>query len=77
MFKVLLGQVQRISFVYESNTLYDIRDLMKFRNTNSAFGLDGECITEVNGSELTIIRKCGEYSSILKANLKTYEFSIN
>ncbi|MDR3598814.1 MAG: sucrose phosphorylase, partial [Clostridium sp.] len=54
----------------------DIRDLMKFRNTNSAFGLDGECITEVNGSELRITRKCGEHVAVLKADLKTHEFAI-
>ena len=54
----------------ERKIVNDIRDLMKFRNTNPAFGLDGECITEVNGSEITIIRKCGEYSSTLKAEFK-------
>jgi len=54
----------------------DIRDLMKLRNTNEAFGLDGECITEVNSNELVITRKCGEHTAILKANLKTHDFTI-
>ncbi|EKQ57091.1 MAG: hypothetical protein A370_01279, partial [Clostridium sp. Maddingley MBC34-26] len=55
----------------------DIRDLMKFRNTNPAFGLDGECITEVNDNKLVITRKCGEHVAVLKADLKTYEFSVS
>jgi len=54
----------------------DIRDLMKFRNNNPAFGIDGECITEVNGSKLIITRKCRENTAILKADLKTYDFNI-
>jgi len=54
----------------------DIRDLMKFRNTNPAFGLDGECITEVNDNELIITRKYGKHTAILKANLKTHDFTI-
>ncbi len=54
----------------------DIRDLMKLRNSNAAFGLSGECITEVNGNEFTIIRTCGEHKAILKANLKTHDFTI-
>jgi len=54
----------------------DIRDLMKLRNTNEAFGLDGKCITEVNGNEFIITRKCGEHTAILKANLKTHDFTI-
>ena len=54
----------------------DIRDLMKLRNSNEAFGLSGECITEVNGNEFTIIRTCGEHKAILKANLKTHDFTI-
>ena len=54
----------------------DIRDLMKLRNSNAAFGLDGECITEVNGNEFIITRKCGEHTVILKANLKTHDFTI-
>ena len=54
----------------------DIRDLMKLRNSNTAFGLDGECITEVKGNELIITRKCREHTAILKANLKTHDFAI-
>jgi len=49
---------------------------MKFRNTNPAFGLDGECITEVNDNELIITRKYGKHTAILKANLKTHDFTI-
>ena len=52
----------------------DIRDLMKFRNSNKAFGLDGKCIAEVNGNELIITRTCGEHKTVLKANLKTHDF---
>ena len=54
----------------------DIRDLMKLRNTNPAFGLDGSCITEVNGNEIIITRECGQYKATLKANLKTHDFTI-
>lgn len=54
----------------------DIRDLMEFRNNNHAFGLEGECITEVDGSKIVITRKCGEHITILKADLKTHEFTI-
>ncbi|NRY59581.1 sucrose phosphorylase [Clostridium beijerinckii] len=54
----------------------DIRDLMKFRNSNPAFGLDGECITKVNGSQLVITRKCGNHTAVLKADLKSYVFTI-
>ena len=49
---------------------------MKLRNTNEAFGLDGKCITEVNGNAFTIIRTCGGYTAILKADLKTHDFTI-
>ena len=49
---------------------------MELRNSHKAFGLDGECITEVNGSKISITRKCGEFSLILKADLKTYDFII-
>ena len=49
---------------------------MKLRNSNTAFGLDGECITEVKGNELIITRKCREHTAILKANLKTHDFAI-
>jgi sucrose phosphorylase len=54
----------------------DIRNLMKFRNSNKAFGLDGKCVTEVNGNELIITRTCGEHKAVLKADLKTHEFTI-
>ena len=54
----------------------DIRDLMKFRNSNKAFGLDGKCITEVSGNEFIITRTCGEYKAVLKADLKTHDFTI-
>ena len=54
----------------------DIRDLMKLRNTNEAFGLDGKCITEVDGNAFTIIRTCGEHKAVLKADLKTHDFTI-
>ena len=60
----------------ERKIVNDIRDLMKFRNTNPAFGLDGECTTEVNGNEITITRKCGEHTAVLKADLKTHDFTI-
>jgi sucrose phosphorylase len=56
--------------------LHDIRDLMKLRNANPAFGLDGECITEVDGSKLIITRKCNEHTVVLKADLKIHEFTI-
>ena len=54
----------------------DIRELMELRNSRQAFGLDGECITETHGSDLIITRKCGEYSLTLKADLKSYDFTI-
>ena len=54
----------------------DIRELMELRNSHKAFGLDGECITESNGSKLIIMRKCGEHSLTLKADLKSYDFII-
>ncbi|MBS4842865.1 MAG: sucrose phosphorylase [Clostridium sp.] len=54
----------------------DIRELMELRNSHKAFGLDGECITETHGSDLIITRKCGEYSLTLKADLKSYDFTI-
>ena len=54
----------------------DLRQLMELRNSHKAFGLDGECITESYGSKISITRKCGEYSLSLKADLKTYEFTI-
>ena len=60
----------------ERKIVRDIKDLMELRNSNLAFGLDGECITEIHGSNLIITRKCGEHKITLNSDLKTYEFSI-
>lgn len=36
----------------------------------------GKYITEVNGNKLIITRTCGEYKAILRADLKTHDFTI-
>lgn len=60
----------------ERKIVRDVRALMELRNSNLAFGLEGECITKTDGSRITIVRKCGEHKIILKADLKTYDFTI-
>ena len=54
----------------------DIRDLMKLHNSNAAIGLDGGMHYWSYGNAFIIIRKYGEYKAILKANLKTHDFTI-
>ena len=74
---VIIIQKKKLKNNFENRKIVnDIRDLMKLRNTNKAFGLDGKCITEVNGNELIITRTCGEHKAVLKANLKTHDFTI-
>lgn len=62
--------------IEEREVVRKLRDLMEFRNEHQAFHLDGECITEVDQEYLTIIRKYKEHKAVLKANLKTFEFTI-
>lgn len=51
-----------------------LKHLMEFRNSCGAF--DGECVCETEGKMLTITRENGDVSAVLKADLETYEFSI-
>lgn len=70
-------EIEEIKKNFEDGKILNyIRDLMKLRNTNKAFGLDGKCITEVNGNTFSIIRTCGEHKAILKVNLKIHDFII-
>jgi len=62
---------------FERKIVRDLRDLMIFRNTHPAFNLDGECITETNGSKIKIRRIWNGHEALLEADLKTHEFYIN
>lgn len=54
----------------------DIRDLMKYRNQNLAFHLEGLCTTSIEGSKLVITRSYKEYKAVLTADLYSHEFRI-
>lgn len=53
-----------------------LRELMELRNAHPAFGLDGTLETIADGSSLTMIRKCGDSTITLKADLNDYSFEI-
>lgn len=54
----------------------DLRDLMVFCNEHPAFALEGDCITETQGSHLKITRQFKEHQAVLEADLITHEFTI-
>lgn len=62
--------------IEEREVVRKLRDLMEFRNEHQAFHLDGECITEVEQEHLMITRQYKEHKAVLKANLKTFGFTI-
>ncbi len=53
-----------------------LKELMELRNTHPAFGLDGELETIADGENLRMIRRCGNESITLTANLSDYTFKI-
>ncbi len=53
-----------------------LKSLMRLRNTNPAFHLDGKISIETEGDKLSITRSYGEDSITLSADLTSYTFEI-
>jgi sucrose phosphorylase len=49
---------------------------MELRNSEPAFGLEGKIDVTAEGDRLTITRSCSGRTVTLRANLTTYEFTI-
>lgn len=67
---------QEIDENFSRPIVQELKDLMIFRNSHPAFHLDGSCITEADGTRLTIRRAWGGHEAVLEANLADYSFTI-
>ena len=60
----------------ERKVVRDLRDLMEFRNQCPAFDLNGACKTTAEGGRLEIVREYQGHKAVLKADLKSFGFTI-
>lgn len=60
----------------ERKVVRDLRDLMEFRNQCPAFDLNGTCKTTAEGGRLEIVREYQGHKAVLKADLKSFAFTI-
>ncbi len=60
----------------ERKVVRELRDLMEFRNQCPAFDLNGACQTTAEGGRLEIVREYQGHRAVLKADLKSFAFTI-